>query len=69
VSEATIRIGAPGLGSVSHGPGTGMSEGLANSGRVRVATEIAGDFPRPDLAALEAHPDGERVDDPRPALV
>ena len=38
----------------------------ARDGRAR---EIASDFPRPDLAALETHSDGRRVHDPRSALI
>jgi predicted dehydrogenase len=41
------------------------AQAAAADGRAR---EISSDFPRPDFAALEAHPDGRRVHDPRSAL-
>ena len=42
------------------------AQAAAADGRAR---EIASDFPRPDLAALELHSDGRRVHDPRSALI
>ena len=42
------------------------AQAAAADGRAR---EITSDFPRPDLAALEAHADGRRVHDPRSALI
>ena len=41
------------------------AQAAAVDGRAR---EISSDFPRPDLASLEARPDGRRIHDPRSAL-
>jgi predicted dehydrogenase len=41
------------------------AQAAAADGRAR---DITSDFPRPDLASLEAQPDGRRVHDPRTAL-
>jgi predicted dehydrogenase len=42
------------------------AQAAAADGRAR---EIASGFPRPDLGALEANPDGHRIHDPRSAII